>query len=285
MSKKTNNITLREVKSEKNVYYKNFQNYLYFYKFIKNIENLMYIKNIVLNVNNLNNTLNHLHFNSNVYLNTKKISFYKKLYLDSNNKIKKKLLFKNKDDKTNLINLFTNLTLKFRLKYIYCNLNFVNKFLNNKILIIFIKKFSKFFNSLFKKKLNFFFDLIKITMLFILKKLNINNYLLTLIKIFQFIPKKKHNTFFNFLQLFFNDMVYNSNKIFSYYKYTNFYTIQGIKFQMYGKLKGKTRASKKSIRVGKISLQTLNKQIFFTQLPAFTNSGVFGFNLWINTNN
>ncbi len=80
-------------------------------------------------------------------------------------------------------------------------------------------------------------------------------------------------------------MVFNMNQIFSYYKYTNFYKVEGIKFQIYGKLKGKTRASKKSIRIGKISLQTLNKSIFFTQLPAFTNSGVFGFNLWINVIN
>jgi hypothetical protein len=277
MSKKTNNTTLREIKFEKNLFYKDFHNYLHFYKFVKNIENLMYIKNIVLNVNNLNSNLNSLHFNSNIYLNTKKIYFYKK--------VSKKLFFQNKNSKSNLINLFTNLTLKFRLKQIYFNLHFVNKFLNNKIIIIFLKKFSKFFNSLFRKKLNFFFDLIKITILFILKKLTINNYLLTLIKIFQFIPKKKHNTFFNFLQLFFHDMVFNMNQIFSYYKYTNFYKVEGIKFQIYGKLKGKTRASKKSIRIGKISLQTLNKSIFFTQLPAFTNSGVFGFNLWINVTN
>ena len=175
MSKKTNNTTLREIKSEKNLFYKDFHNYLHFYKFVKNIENLMYIKNIVLNVNNLNSNLNSLHFNSNIYLNTKKIYFYKK--------VSKKLFFQNKNSKSNLINLFTNLTLKFRLKQIYFNLHFVNKFLNNKIIIIFLKKFSKFFNSLFKKKLNFFFDLIKITMLFILKKLNINNYLLTFIKI------------------------------------------------------------------------------------------------------
>jgi hypothetical protein len=277
MSKKTNNTTLREIKSEKNLFYKDFHNYLHFYKFVKNIENLMYIKNIVLNVNNLNTNLNSLHFNSNIYLNTRKIYFYKK--------VSKKLFFQNKNSKSNLINLFSNLSLKFRLKQIYFNLNFVNKFLNNKIIIIFLKKFSKFFNSLFRKKLNFFFDLIKITILFILKKLTINNYLLTLIKIFQFIPKKKHNTFFNFIQLFFHDMVFNMNQIFSYYKYTNFYKVEGIKFQIYGKLKGKTRASKKSIRIGKISLQTLNKSIFFTQLPAFTNSGVFGFNLWINVIN
>ena len=281
MSKKTNNITLREIKSEKNIFYKNFQNYLHFYKFIKNIQNLMYIKNIILNVNNLNINLNHLQFNSNIFLNTKKIYFYKKLYL--NTKSEKKLNFGNTNK--NFISLFTNLSLKFRVQNIYFNLNFVNKFLKKKILIICIKKFRKFFNSLFKKRLNFFFDLIKITILFILKKLNINNYLLTLIKIFQFIPKIKHNTFFNFLKLLFKDMVFNSYRLFSSCKYTDFYKIKGIKFQIYGKLKGKTRANKKSIRIGKIPLLTLNKNIFFTQLPAFTNAGVFGFNLWINTNN
>ncbi len=277
MSKKTNNITLRGIKSEKNLAYKNFQDYLYFYKFIKNIEHLMYLKNIVMTVNNVNNNLNYLHFNSNIYLNTKKIYFYKKL--------SKKLSFNKINSQNNLINLFSNLSLKFRLKHIYFNLNFLNKFLNNKIIIIFIKKFKKFFNVLFKKKLNFFFDLVKITILFILKKLTISNYLLILIKIFQLIPKKKHNTFFNFIQLFFNDMVFNTSQIFTNHKYTDFYKIEGIKFQIYGKLKGKTRSSKKSLRIGKISLQTLNKSIFFTQLPAFTNSGVFGFNLWINTNN
>ena len=43
---------------------------------------------------------------------------------------------------------------------------------------------------------------------------------------------------------------------FSLYAALMFYKVEGIKFQIYGKLKGKTRASKKSIRIGKISLQT-----------------------------
>ena len=113
MSKKTNNTTLREIKSEKNLFYKDFHNYLHFYKFVKNIENLMYIKNIVLNVNNLNTNLNSLHFNSNIYLNTRKIYFYKK--------VSKKLFFQNKNSKSNLIfwSIVSNkLLLLFYLEYI-----------------------------------------------------------------------------------------------------------------------------------------------------------------------
>lgn len=127
-------------------------------------------------------------------------------------------------------------------------------------------------NILFLRKYTLYVDFIKITSLLLDLKINCNVYLYFLAQIFKSITKKKHSKFVFFInQLFFNIIYKNSQS-----------KIKGIKFEIRGKLKGKTRKSATKVMLGKIQNSSFSSNIHFSKIHVYTIYGAFGFKIWLN---
>ncbi len=209
--------------------------------------------------NNLNTTELHLF----VFFRTRKLVSYKKAVLKTNFK-KNNLYF------SNLFNLFKNIKLKkFDIKFFVLNKLKTLKYKNKKLVIQLHQKFKSFKLKLFNKNFNLFFDFIKITALFIVKRMHLGTVLHILSLIFCFLRKRAHSTFLFFLKTYFSFILLAQKQIFS-----------GFKFLIVGKISGKSRASLKRIQVGSVSVQSIKNNIEYCKLHVFTRYGVFGFKLW-----
>lgn len=82
---------------------------------------------------------------------------------------------------------------------------------------------------------------------------------------------KKHNYFLNFLKQII--------KIFMSIKTSK---IKGIKIKISGRFNGAPRAKHRIMTLGRIPIQTINKQIDYNEATSFTKNGTFGIKLWIN---
>lgn len=276
MSKKTNLITQKRYKNEKNLFYADFKKFIYLNKFLNNFDDLLSYKNFITTSQNFNISNSNLYFSNNIFINHLKLTQYKKRF----KKIKKA-----KDLRTKkFLQLFKAIALKEKLSKIIINLKFLNKYVEQShytFLSFSLKKYKN--SSLFYKKENLFSDFISLTILFTLKKINIKTYLNIFVKIFQTLIKKQHGFFFQFLEFFFKLLIIKYNKFLkknSKNQADKLY-FKGFKFLIFGKLKGKTRASKHLIKIGRTPLQSIDKKIFFAQQPAFTTTGTFGINLWV----
>lgn len=229
--------------------------------FEKNFRN----KNIFVQNCELISIHNTLHVNALCFFNTKKVNFYRSFL---NSKRRKKILKKTK----NLAPFFRSLNSEF--KFIILSLKTLNKFINTKNILFFYINFKKFKGLLFGRKLNLFYDFLKITSLFVGRYLNVNSFLYYISQLFCFLIKKKHNSFLFFIKTLFQLLV-NEKK----------YALSGLKFLISGKISGKTRSSSHKILVGSVPLQSLNKNIKMSKSHVYTIYGVFGFKLWVCENN
>jgi hypothetical protein len=225
----------------------------YFEKSLKN-------KNIFVHNCEVSKTLNTLHVNMFCFFNTKKMSFYR----SSVNKKKRRIIRK----KRHPLSFFRSLDSKF--KMIVFSIKTLNKFVNTENLLLFYVNFKKFRGQLFGRKLNLFYDFLKITSLFVSRHLNVNSFLYYISQLFCFLIKKKHNSFLFFLKTLFQLLI-SQNK----------YMLSGLKFLISGKISGKTRSSTHKILVGSVPLQSFNKNIKMAKSHVYTIYGVFGFKLWV----
>jgi small subunit ribosomal protein S3 len=62
---------------------------------------------------------------------------------------------------------------------------------------------------------------------------------------------------------------------------SKFSCINGMKVLIKGRLNGRPRSSSKLLQVGKVSLQTLDAKINYSQSVAFSQHGTFGIKVWI----
>ncbi len=90
---------------------------------------------------------------------------------------------------------------------------------------------------------------------------------------FSRLTKRQHSRFFVFLKKFFKSILVHS-QLFNG-------PVLGIRLLISGKLSGKTRAHSFAINVGQVPTQTLDCNIDYSYIPAFTMMGTFGFKLWI----
>lgn len=121
-----------------------------------------------------------------------------------------------------------------------------------------------FKRGLFSRRINLYMDFLKITALFIAKKIKLAAYNIILGTIFKFLLKRSHNRFFAFLK-----------KLFTFLLKAK--AIAGIKLIISGKLKGKLRAKPYTITVGNIGAQKTNSNIDFSKVHIHTLYGCFGF--------
>ena len=131
--------------------------------------------------------------------------------------------------------------------------------------------YKKHLSTLFDKKFYICMDITKITVLFLLNKIENQTFLEYLGKIFNTIHKKNHLRYFKLIEVLFEFLISNSN---------NEFKILGLKLQVSGRLLGKAIASKQLITKGSMPTQTLNKNITFNKIHVYTVYGVFGFKFW-----
>lgn len=195
----------------------------------------------------------------NLFFKTQKLLKYKKFVRSS---------LKKRENYGIINNIFNKLLAN---KLLILNLSLLNKDIDKKILKSLYLKFKNFKNMLFSRRFNLFIDFLKLTTLFIEKKVDIKVYISVLGTIFKILPKRAHSKFFFFLKHLFNILISQKN--------TN---IKGIKFMINGKLKGKLRASSLKILVGKIGTQTISSEIDFSKVHVYTIYGCFGLKIWVN---
>jgi uncharacterized protein YjbI with pentapeptide repeats len=150
-------------------------------------------------------------------------------------------------------------------KILVLNISLINIHLNNDLLVEFYFTFKKFQNLLFARRFHLFIDFLKITSLFITKKIHSNTFLIILGTIFKILPKKLHAKFFAFLKILLTFLIEQEDT-----------QIAGVKFTIGGKLKGKLRSSSLRILIGKLSNQSILSEVDFAKVHVHTLYGCFG---------
>ncbi len=232
-------------------------------QFIKTLSRSLFKKQVFLIDFSISNELNTLELTLFVFFRARKITNYKKLSLKSDLK------------KTNFYNLqgFNILKnkklIKTKLKFVVLNKIKSLRYQNKRLLITFYKKFRSFKLKLFNKNFNLFFDFIKISLLFLIKKTNLKIILQLLSLIFCTLQKRAHSAFLFFLKTYFTLLLKIQDGVF-----------KGLKFLIFGKISGKTRSTFKRIQVGSVSVQSIRDNIDYSKLHVYTRYGTFGFKLW-----
>jgi hypothetical protein len=247
----SNSLTLRKNKEELNGQFLHLKEYLETVEYTKVLKRSLIKKGITITFSNFNIKYKTTSFYLNLFYGTKTLLNYKK-------RLKKKYIKKQKN------NIFKNSLIKNKL--ILLNFKLMNKNINKKISINLNENFKRFKNKLFSRRFNLFFDFIKMSSLFIQKKINSETYLIIIGNIFKILPKRMHSQFFFFLKKLIPTLISNKES-----------EIKGLKLRINGKLKGKLRSSSYTISKGKIETQTLSSNIDFSKQPIFTMYGCFGF--------
>ena len=116
-----------------------------------------------------------------------------------------------------------------------------------------------------------YIDFLKVTALFIRKKVNLSFFVYFLSIIFKNIDKKYHNRFFKFVTDLFKILVKAKKS-----------KVKGVRLVISGKIKGKLRAKSHIIHFGTVSNNTLNKDINYSCVHSFTKIGAFGLKMWVS---
>lgn len=272
MSKKANLTTLRKKQNFLKLIDINQQLYLKHLNFLKIFIFFLQKKGIwvVSSFLNLNSNINKFYLT--VFFSTKKVRTFKaKLKKKLENSVIKPLNFKNLSKL--LLALFQN-------SITYLCLKNLNKKLEKPFLIDLNKKLKKYKTLLFQRRLNFYFDTLKIITLFSQKLINTNFFIYLLSNIFKHLSKKLHGKFITFLETVIYSLVYNPFLKDRRAK-NSLGKLKGMKFRINGKLKGKMRASTHLITYGIIPNQSVDSIIEYSMIHTFTRYGVFGFQAWI----
>jgi hypothetical protein len=245
------------------------------YVYLNLLQKLFFKSDVCLLKTTIQFNLSKVYVNLHLFFRTRKII-----------KLKKKIStnrFKNSTDKRSSINILKLLKVFSNSRLIVLSTNVLNRNLvkdklNSKTLLLdFFKFYNRYAKLLFPRRLNFFLDFIKLSVLLFKNKINCNFFIKILSEIFSILQKKRHSLYLQFIKFFFSSLIKYNTK-----KFKNLNKIVGIKFSISGKLKGKARADSNCMIIGNIPIQTLSANIEYSKVDTFTIYGVFGFKLWIN---
>ena len=272
MSKKSNLTTLRKKQNFLKLIDINQHLYLKHLNFLKMFIFFLQKKGIwvVSSFLNLNSNINKFYLT--IFFSTKKIRTFK-------SKLKKKTetFIRHPLNVKKLSKLFLVL---FQNYFTYLSVRNLNKKINKYFLKDLNKKLKKYKNFLFQRRLNFYFDTLKIITLFSQKLINTNFFVYLLSMIFKHLSKKLHGKFILFLETVIYSLIYNPFMQDRRAK-NSLGKLKGIKFKINGKLKGKMRASTHLITYGTIPNQSIDNSIEYSMVHTYTRYGVFGFQAWI----
>jgi hypothetical protein len=231
---------------------------------IKSLKLLFKLKKIETSKITISNLNNKIQINFSIFYCTQRIVRFKK--------------FKNvyyHETKFQINKLFKKIIKFLKVSILEIKIININKLINKDLIRKMFPIYKKYMNNLFDKKFYMCVDITKITILFLLNKIDNNIFLNSIAKIFSTIHKKNHLRFFKLISTVFNFLVSN---------HQNNNKILGLKLLVSGKLRGKTIASNQVVIYGSIPIQTLNKDISFEKIHVYTTYGVFGFKLWTHRN-
>lgn len=186
--------------------------------------------------------------------------------------IRKKNYVKRKA-KTNLINtLLVNLNKKDANTNLIIKYQNVNKKINARKVKILYTSLKHFIPSLFKRGYNLYLDFIKLTSLFVYRRITLRSYLRILGIIFKNITKRQHSKYMLFIKTLFSIIIKNSDD-----------RVKGLKMIINGKIMGKTRANSAKISHGISSKSSVSANTVVESIHVFTIYGVFGLQLSVST--
>lgn len=185
---------------------------------------------------------------------------------------KKKLVLRRKQIRH--LTFLTILQKCLKSQLVVIKVNLINKRENFVIKASILKQLIKFKRSLFSRRFNLFYDLVKLSSLFMNKDIDIKTYCNILGTIFKFLPKKSHGKYFLFIKTIISTLIKHPES-----------KIKGIKVLMSGKLKGKQRASVFKTSRGEIEIQTISANNDLSKVHIHTLYGAFGLAMWVNYTN
>ncbi len=286
MGQKSNVLSIRKIGLNYHFCEKNDKQFLVTYILLQHLQKLFLKADVCLLSWTFQKNSNKFYLFFNLFFRTRKLIKYRKFF----KKLKLKSL------KSNPRNFYINSIIKFiKSKFSFFLINFKFSVLNNlllkknklqtNLLFEFYTLFRKYSKLLFPRRVNFFLDFIKFSVLLFCGHLKTSFFLKVLAEIFTILQKKRHSFFFQFIKFFFLSLINYNFKSLSVY--TNSYFINkvcGIKFIVSGKLKGKPRASTLNMSLGIIPIQSLGLNIEYSKQHIYTRYGVYGFKLWLNRN-
>lgn len=270
MGQKSNILTLRQ--KNKNLSLLNNEKepvkFLFGLNFLKSLEQLLKRKNTLLVEKTLNFDNNQSYVNLTLFFKTAKLLNYKKKIS------KKRKLFSLRTPIAQFLSKEFSLV---KSNFISLRLKVINRKVNKRLTRFFYHKLKRFSGSLFSRRFNFFADFLKATSLFCEDLLSIKAYISFFGQIFRVLQKRTHSRFLLFLKTLFN-LIVLSSRVKKLSKKSN---VQGLKYVLNGKLKGKTRASSACDQFGCVPISTIVRNISFDKLHIYTLYGVFGLRAWV----
>lgn len=259
MSQKSNMLTIRFPDKSINLNIENCKEFISIFTISKNLKRSLEKKEILISKIASKTENSHCTFTFDAFFKTRKLLKYKKFI---HNQIVKK--------KTSNPAILESALGKIK-KYnsISLKINILNLILENEILRAYFFFIKKYKNILFNRQFTLFIDFIKLTNLFIKKKISAEIYVQLLGKVFKALPKSKHSKYFLFIKQLFTAITEDNNSL-----------VKGLKLKISGKLKGKLRSSSEVFNKGKIATQTIETKLDYAQVHVYTIYGVFGLKLW-----
>ena len=283
MGQKSNVLTIRKLGVTFNSNEKNDKQFILLYVTLQHLHKLFSKVDVCLVNSILQKNSNKLYLSFNLFFRTRKLIKYRRF-------LKK---FKLKDNKAYRSYYISSIVKFLKSKFSIFLINFKFFVLNSlllkknklqtKIVFEFYELFRRYSKLLFPRRVNFFLDFIKLSVLLFFGFLKISFFIKILSEIFTILQKKRHSFFFQFINFFFLTLINHNLK--TNFLSTNefiFNKIFGIKFIIAGKLKGKPRASMLNTSLGNIPLQSLGLNIEYAKHHIYTRYGVFGFKFWLN---
>jgi hypothetical protein len=285
MAQKSNLLMLRKKIKSLNLLKENPLEFLYGLNFLDFFKQLLSKRGIIIIENTLNFKTNEIYLTLDLFFQTAKLQKVRLKFKDKKYFLKNKTLSKKETlslkassiNKSKVALFLIQQFKKFQNNLVILNIRILNFSVRKELLLFYYKKLKKF-SGFFSRRLNFFVDFLKLTSLFTMSKITSKIYLKLLSQIFKVLPKGQHSRFLFFIKILFQTIIH---KVPTFPFLENKNKIKGIKFVINGKLKGKTRASSASIKIGKIPTQTLEENIEFSRIHIYTVYGVFGFKLWM----
>jgi hypothetical protein len=266
MSRKSILITLRKENFFLNLYSFNAHNFPLGLHFLRYLKSLFLKKSILVIKENLNFSNNTLYLILDLFFETKKLKSYKKQTSSCNSK--------KRSFKESTLNSIVNLLVKkIRVNNLFLKFKVVNNFIDKDFMLFIFASLKKYISLIFLRRFNLYIDLIKLTSLYLKKKVTVDIYLNLITVVFKNLGKRSHSSFFLFFKELFNILVFSKKSL----------SLLGIKLVINGRLKGKPRSSTVFINAGCTPSQTLSANIDYAKAHTYTKKfGVLGFKLWIN---
>jgi hypothetical protein len=274
MSKKKNIVTLRTIQIP--VHYTNFdsKSFLITYNFLAKFKQLLRFKKILLSKHTINISVNKLSLSLYIYYKTIKLKLFRKKRVKQSLTKKKIITLRNNP---HFLKLFKNTLLILKQNNIEYKIIVLNKNLKKSFITYLSKKLKQYTRTLFNRKWGSYVDFLNISSLYFSGKINFDPLGTILVDLFKYTHKRNHSKYFIFVRRLFKLLTSSLKK-----KFKGKSDLIGIKFIIKGRLKGKPRANKYSINIGKVPVQSLGENIEFFKLHANTNHyGTFGFKCWV----